>query len=147
MTAAMQDILDAIAYVAFHGQRIALEEPGHVVVTQPDRPDLRNYAGTAHAGAIYTLAETAAGVAADRLAAPWGGFILLASAQLRYTRRAQGTLRAEARLAAGTDTAALGAEFARSGRGALSVGVTVRDPDGEAVLEGSFDYAIRRRKT
>ncbi|NLZ42403.1 MAG: DUF4442 domain-containing protein, partial [Comamonadaceae bacterium] len=114
---------------------------------QGDRADLRNYAGTAHAGAIYTLAETAAGVAADQLAAPWGGFILLASAQVRYTRRAQGTLAAEARLDPAADIGALREEFARSGRGALVVTVTVRDPGGEAVLEGSFDYAIRRRKT
>jgi len=141
-----QTLLDSIAYIAWHGQRIELDEPGRVIVSQSDRTDLHNYAGTAHAGAIYTLAETAAGVAADQLAAPWGGFILLAAAQVRYTRRAEGALAAEARLARGTDAAALAAEFARSGRGALTVAATVRDPNGEPVLEGSFDYAIRRRR-
>ncbi|GMV45370.1 MAG: hypothetical protein AMXMBFR66_07680 [Pseudomonadota bacterium] len=142
-----QAVLDSIAYIAWHRQRIEHQEPGRVVVAQDDRTELHNYAGTAHAGAIYTLAETAAGVAADQLAAPWGGFILLAAAQLRYTRRAQGTLAAEARLAATTDAGALHDEFAASGRGALAVDVTVRDPQGEPVLEGRFDYAIRRRKT
>jgi len=142
-----QTLLDSIAYVAWHGQQVAALAPDRVVIAQPDRPDLHNYAGTTHAGAIYTLAETAAGVAADQLAAPWGGFILLAATQVRYTRRAQGTLTAEARLAAATDAAALRDEFAASGRGALAVDVTVRDPQREPVLEGRFDYAIRRRKT
>lgn len=142
----MQAVLDSIAYIAWHGQKIEREEAGRVVVTQPDRPDLHNYAGTTHAGALYTLAETAAGVAADGLAAPLGGFILLAAAQVRYTRRAEGALAAEARLAATTDAGALRDEFAASGRGALALDVTVRDAQGESVLEGRFDYAIRRRK-
>lgn len=143
---ATQAVLDSIAYIAWHGQKIEREEAGRVVVTQPDRPDLHNYAGTTHAGALYTLAETAAGVAADGLAAPLGGFILLAAAQVRYTRRAEGALAAEARLAAAADAAALREEFARNGRATLMVGVTVRDPAGEAVFDGSFRYAIRRRK-
>lgn len=142
----MQAVLDSIAYIAWHGQKIEREEAGRVVVAQPDRPDLHNYAGTTHAGALYTLAETAAGVAADGLAAPLGGFILLAAAQVRYTRRAEGALAAEARLAAAADAAALREEFARNGRATLMVGVTVRDPAGEAVFDGSFRYAIRRRK-
>lgn len=142
-----QALLDSIAYIGWHRQRIEQQEPGHVVVTQDDRAELHNYAGTAHAGAIYTLAETAAGVAADQLVAPWGGFILLAAAQVRYTRRAQGTLTAEARLAPATDAAALRSAFAAGGRGALAVDVTVRDPQREPVFEGRFDYAIRRRKT
>lgn len=143
---ATQAVLDSIAYIAWHGQKIEREEAGRVVVAQPDRPDLHNYAGTTHAGALYTLAETAAGVAADGLAAPLGGFILLAAAQVRYTRRAEGALAAEARLAATTDAGALRDEFAASGRGALALDVTVRDAQGESVLEGRFDYAIRRRK-
>lgn len=141
-----QGVLDAIAYVAWHGQKIRSEAPGRVVVVQPDRADLHNYAGTTHAGALYTLAETAAGVAADGIAAPLDGFILLASAQVRYTRRAEGALEAEARLDPAIDTAALAAEFASSGRAAATVGVVIRDPAGEPVFEGSFQYAMRRRK-
>ncbi len=146
MSGGTQGVLDAIAYVAWHAHKIELEEPGHVVVAQPDRPDLHNYAGTVHAGALYTLAETAAGVAADGLAAPLDGFILLAAAQVRYTRRAEGSLVADARLDAATNAAALAEEFERSGRGAVTVSVSVRDPAGEPVFEGSFQYAIRRRK-
>ncbi|MCC6250360.1 MAG: DUF4442 domain-containing protein [Rubrivivax sp.] len=141
-----QAVLDSIAYVAWHGQRITVEESGRVVVSQPDRADLHNYAGTTHAGALYTLAETAAGVAADGIAAPLGGYILLAAAQVRYTRRAEGALEAEARLDPAIDTAALAAEFAASGRAAATVGVVIRDPGGEPVFEGSFQYAMRRRK-
>lgn len=140
-----QRLLDSIAYVAWHGQRLRLQEPGRVVVAQADRADLHNYVGTVHAGALYTLAETAAGVAADGIAAPMGGFILLSAAEARYTRRAEGALEAEARLDAAADTAALAREFADSGRGRLAIEVVVRDPGGEVVFEGTFRYAIRRR--
>ncbi len=141
-----QAALDSIAYVAWHGHEVRAEEPDRVLVSQPDRPDLHNYAGTIHAGALYTLAETAAGLAADRIAAPLEGFVLLAAAQVRYTRRAQGALDAEARLDPSTDLAALHSEFGRTGRGTATVGVVVHDPGGLAVFEGSFRYAIRRRK-
>lgn len=140
-----QRLLDSIAYVAWHGQQLRLLESGRAVVLQPDRADLHNYVGTAHAGAIYTLAETAAGVAADSVAAPLGGFILLSAAEARYTRRAEGALEAEARRDAAADTAALAREFADSGRGRLAIEVVVRDPGGEVVFEGTFRYAIRRR--
>jgi len=140
-----QALLDSIAYVAWHGQRLRVQEPGCVVVAQPDRGDLHNYVGTTHAGAIYTLAETAAGVAADGVASPLGGFILLGAAQVRYTRRAEGALEAEARLDAAADPAALARAFAADGRGSLVVVVTVRDAQGSAVFEGTFHYALRRR--
>lgn len=140
-----QSVLDAIAYVAWHGHRIRIEEQGRVVVAQPYRAELRNYAGTTHAGALYTLAETAAGVTADGIAAPLGGFVLLAAAQVRYTRRAEGTFEAEARFDEHTDTAALAAEFAASGRGAVEVHVAIRDAGGQLVFQGGFQYAMRRR--
>lgn len=140
-----QATLDSIAYVAWHGQRIRVQEPGRAVIAQRDRADLHNYAGTTHAGALYTLAETAAGVAADAVAGPLGGFILLAAAQVRYTRRAEGALEAEARTDAACNLEALAAEFAASGRARMSVAVTIRDPADNSVFEGSFHYAMRRK--
>lgn len=142
---ATQSLLDSIAYVAWHAQVLRTEEPGRVVVGQPDRPDLHNYFGTTHAGAIYTLAETAAGVAADGIARPLGGFILLGAAEVRYTRRAEGALEAEAQLDAATDRAALERAFAADGRASLAVAVTIRDPGGATVFDGIFHYAMRRR--
>ena len=145
MSDSTQRLLDSIAYVAWHGQKLQLREPGRALVVQPDRADLHNYVGTTHAGAIYTLAETAAGVAADSVAATMGGFVLLAAAELRHTRRAQGTPEAEARLESTADVEALAREYVDSGRGRLSVGVHVRDAGGEAVFDGTFHYAIRKR--
>lgn len=144
---ATQAQLDAIAYIAWHGHRVLAEGNGRALVSQADRPDLHNYAGTGHAGALYTLAETAAGIAADGVARPMGGFILLAAAQVRYTRRAVGDLQAEALLDPAIDQQALAREFEASGKGRARVAVTIRDPEREPVFEGQFDYAIRRRKT
>lgn len=145
MSAATQDLLNSIAYVAWHGQVLRAEEPGLAVVTQPDRADLANYVETVHAGAIFTLAETAGGVAADSVASAMGGFVLLGGAEMRYTRRAKGAFTAEARLDPASDRTALAADFAASGRGALTVAIAVRDGDGEAVFDGTFHYAMHKR--
>ena len=140
-----QALLDSIAYVAWHGQKLRVEEPARVVVAQPDRPDLRNYFGTVHAGALFTLAETAAGVAADHVAGSMGGFILLGEAKLRYRRRAEGALEAQAQLDPAIDLAALAREFAVGGRARMAVEVAIRDLGGEIVFEGTFHYAMRKR--
>jgi hypothetical protein len=85
-----------IAYVAWHGLVLHAEEPGRVVVTQPDWADLRNFFGTLRAGAIYTLAATATGVEAD-------------------------------------------------GRVVPNVVVTIPDPGGAAVFDGTLHHAMRSR--
>ena len=71
---------------------------------------------------------------------------MLGAAELRYTRRAAGTLEAEARLDPGIDSEALVRDFTAAGRGALAVAVVIRDPGGETVFEGTFHYAMRRRR-
>ncbi len=144
MNAATQDLLDSIAYVAWHGHKVVDEGEGFVAIAQQARKNLLNYVGAAHAGAIYTLAETAAGVAADSVARPLGGFILLRGAEVNYTRRAAGALvaRAEADESARRETAE---RFADNGRADLSVAVVIYDSDERPVFEGAFHYALRAR--
>ena len=59
----IQEVLARIPYVAHHHLEVEAE-PGCVQVRLPPRPELTNHVGIFHAGALYTAAETAAGVAA-----------------------------------------------------------------------------------
>jgi uncharacterized protein (TIGR00369 family) len=141
-----QDTLDAIAYVAWHGICVRDQREGWVQVALPERDDLVNYVGTGHAGALYTLAETAGGVAADSLAQTVNAFILLKQASVKYTRRAMGELLATGEADAHSAAAAK-AKFADTGRADLSIRVVIHDTGNELVFEGTFDYALRPRKS
>ncbi len=138
-------LLARIPYLAPHGLQAARAADGSVSVHQPFRPALANYVGIVHAGAIYTLAETAAGIVANELVAHLGGFILLSGATVRYTRRVEGDADATARVDP-AQAAAARARFETEARAEITIGVVVTTPDGETAFVGSFDYALRRRK-
>jgi acyl-coenzyme A thioesterase PaaI-like protein len=141
----LEALLARIPYLAPHGLQAAWATDGSVTVHQPFRPALANYVGIVHAGAIYTLAETAAGIVANELVTRLGGFILLSGATVRYTRRVEGDASATAR-ADGPAAVAARARFETDARAEITIGVVVTTPDGETAFVGSFDYALRRRK-
>lgn len=136
-------LLAKIPYLdPLHVAVVAEGEEG-VTVSAPFGPEVANYAGSFHAGALFTLAETAAGTAAHRLTADLGGFVLLRGATVRYTKRAVGAISATAK-ALPKDREALRRGFTDSGRADADVAVTITGPEG-LVFEGTFDYAMRRR--
>ncbi|MBN8607193.1 MAG: DUF4442 domain-containing protein [Caulobacterales bacterium] len=144
MTPATQDLLDSIAYIAWHGCKAIEQSAVSVKLALPPRDTMLNYVGATHAGAIFTLAETAAGVVADSLARPLGAFILLRGAEVKYTRRALGELVATA-LADEPARRATAKRFADDGRADLSVAVEICDGEKHPVFEGAFHYALRPR--
>lgn len=138
-------LLDGIPYLAPHCVSAAVADDGAVVVRMPFRPAVTNYVGIVHAGALFTLAETAAGVAANRLVEDLGGFVLLRGAEIRFTRRADSETTATARIAADAAESSR-ADFSRAGRADARVTAIVTAADGAPVFEGTFDYALRPRK-
>lgn len=145
MNTTTQQTLDSIAYVAWHGHELVEETSDHVTVAQPGRTDLLNYVGTMHAGALFTLAETAGGVLADRRARPLDCVILLRSATVNYLRRAAGRLVATA----GVDVDPATVCDRRpdtAGRMDLRVRVRIHDASSQLVFDGDFHYALRPRK-
>jgi acyl-coenzyme A thioesterase PaaI-like protein len=139
-----QKVLNDIKYVAWHDIKVQKEAPGSVTVLLPARKDLVNYVGTGHAGAIYTLAETAAGVTADSVAQTLNAFILLKGAEVSYTRRAEGDL-----LATGVVESTVGDQarelFLKESRADMPVEVDIRDDQDQSVFHGTFNYALRPR--
>jgi acyl-coenzyme A thioesterase PaaI-like protein len=137
-----QETLDAIAYVAWHDITVTDESLGKVSVRLPARDDLLNYVGTGHAGALYTLAETAAGVAANGLAQTLNGFILLKQATVNYTRRAVGALNATGKTDADAWRKAQ-ESFSNDERAELPIEVVIQDGESNPVFSGTFLYALR----
>jgi len=137
-------VLAAIPYSAPLGLRAHVEPGRPVRVEMPFARGVANYIGTAHAGALFTLAEAAAGIAAHCLVEDLGGIVLLREATVRYTRRAESDMTAAAAIAADGEGAARAA-FERDRRGEASVAVAVTDATGSSVFDGTFVYALRSR--
>lgn len=142
----VRDVLDTIPYVVWHEIDVLEEGASGTKMKLGFRPDVLNYVGTMHAGALYTLAETVAGVAADGAAQSVGAFILLRDAQVRYTRRTDTDVVASASVETAT-MEEVRSQFETDSRANMSVEVTIADEESETVFEGTFNYALRPRKT
>ncbi len=142
----LKALLAKIPYVVWHDIQVVEESPDTISLSLRSREEVANYVGILHAGAIYTLAETAAGSLANNIIEGDIAFVLLRDANICYTRRADGDITATA-TADGTAALATQAEFAEHARADIAVTVDVTDGDGETVFTGSFTYALRPRKS
>ena len=138
----LQAILDAIPYVAHHRARVLEAEAGTVRVCVPMTPQVQNYVGTMHAGALFTAAETAAGAAAFAVVPGGKAVGLLRQATVHYTRRAQGDVTATASIENDSATAAR-ERFRENGKADIPIAVVLTDSDENTVFRGTFDYALR----
>jgi uncharacterized protein (TIGR00369 family) len=141
----INELLATIPYLPSHQIEVTAEGEGTVSARMPFRREVTNLVGTVHAGALYTLAETVAGVAANNLVTGAHVAPLLREGHARYTRRAESDLVAEAKISTEVATRARGA-FERERRADVAVDVTITDAEGEAVYVGNFDYALREMK-
>jgi acyl-coenzyme A thioesterase PaaI-like protein len=113
------------------------------VLRLPDRADLHNHVGGPHAGAMFTLGESATGAVvigsfADLLASYTP---LAAGAQIRYRALAMGPVTAEAKLARpGADVRA---DLETDGKARFDVEVVIRDESGTTTGEMTVTWALR----
>jgi acyl-coenzyme A thioesterase PaaI-like protein len=109
----------------------------------PDRTDLHNHVGGPHAGAMFTLGESATGaVVIGSFADLLDRFTpLAAGAQIRYRALAMGPVTAEATLARSTDE--IRAELAEAGKVRFDVNVVIRDEAGTTTGEMTVSWALR----
>jgi uncharacterized protein (TIGR00369 family) len=114
------------------------------VLRMRDEPAFHNHVGGPHAGAMFTLAESASG------AVVIGSFEdllptvtpLAASATITYVRLAKGAVTAEAVLGRPADE--VRAELARTGETVqFPVQVTLRTEDGRTNAEMTISWALR----
>ncbi|MEN3539753.1 DUF4442 domain-containing protein [Microbispora sp. ZYX-F-249] len=116
---------------------------GTAVARLADRADLHNHVGGPHAGALFTLAETASGAAmlsalGDQLsrAVP-----LATEASIRYLKLAKGEVTAAATLRA--EREAVVARLDAGERPEFEVGVEIRDAGDVVVSEMTVSWTLR----
>jgi acyl-coenzyme A thioesterase PaaI-like protein len=110
----------------------------------PDALELTNHIGSVHAGALFTVAETASGgamVAAfgDLLAA--GARPLVRRSEIRYLRVARGAIVAQASPAEPVE--AVRARYAQAGKADFQLAVALADADGQTVAEMDVTWTLK----
>lgn len=141
-----QQMMDTLPFVRLLGISIDDIGAGTSRVSMPEDPKLNNHLGTQHAGALFTLAETASG------AAMAGGFAELIlglrpvakSSRIEYQKVARGATRAEGRVPG--DLAALKAQLAQDGKVAFPVAVDIFDSEGTLAVQVTVDWYLSQKR-
>ena len=141
-----QQMMDTLPFVRLLGISIDDIGAGTSKVSLPDDPKLHNHLGTQHAGALFTLAETASG------AAMAGGFAELIlglrpvakESRIAYQKLARGATRAEGRVPG--DLAALKAQLAQDGKVAFPVAVDIFDAEGTLAAQVTVDWYLSQKR-
>ena len=127
-------------------ERVALT-PDRAVLRMPDRNDLHNHVGGPHAGALFSLAESATGVLVIGSFAEYlDRFVpLAAEASIRYRALAMGDVTAEATMS--RPKADIVADLEAEGKVRFDVTAVVRTTDGRPTTEVTVSWALRARQT
>ena len=141
-----QQMMDTLPFVRLLGISIDDVGAGTSKVSMPEDPKLNNHLGTQHAGALFTLAETASG------AAMAGGFAELIlglrpvakESRIAYQKLARGATRAEGRVPG--DLAALKAQLAQDGKVAFPVEVDIFDSEGTLAAQVTVDWYLSQKR-
>ncbi|MES2015243.1 MAG: PaaI family thioesterase [Pseudomonadota bacterium] len=141
-----QQMMDTLPFVQLLGIKIDTIGPGTSTVSMPFDAKLTNHLGTPHAGALFTLAETASG------AAMAGGFADLImglrpvakESRIQYQKVAKGATRAEGRVPG--DIAALKATLKADGKVAFPVEVDIFDEAGTLAAQVQVDWYLSEKR-
>lgn len=141
-----QQMMDTLPFVRLLGIRIDSIGAGTSEVSLPDDPKLHNHLGTQHAGALFTLAETASG------AAMAGGFAdmivdlrpVAKESRIQYQKVAKGATHASGRVPGDLD--ALKAQLKAEGKIAFPVEVDVFDAQGTLAAQVQVDWYLSPRR-
>lgn len=141
-----QGMTQAVPFAGHLGLEITHVAEGEAVVLLPERTELTNHVGSQHAGALFTVAETASGAAfvgafAERL----GEVTPLArSAEISYEKIAKGPIEASAKLGV-APTDALATLDADS-KVVFPCEVELTDASGERVASATVQWHVRLNK-
>jgi uncharacterized protein (TIGR00369 family) len=136
----------AVPFVGHLGLKIMSVREGEAVVLLPERAELTNHVGSQHAGALFTVAETASGAAfvgafAERL----GEVTPLArNAEIAYEKIAKGPIEATARLGIPKDEALVTLDA--EGKVVFPCEIELTDSSGNRVATATVHWHIRLNK-
>ncbi len=128
------------------GLEITQVGEGEALVVLPEGHELTNHVGSQHAGALFTVAETASGAAfVGAFAERMGDVTPLArSAEISYEKIAKGPIEASAKL--GVDPAAALATLDAEGKVVFPCEVELNDGDGQRVATAVVQWHVRLNK-
>jgi len=135
----------SVPFVATVGYRVVAIDGAAVTVHLPNRDDLHNHIGTAHAAAAYGAAETATGaVLLNAVGEHLGRLIpVLKDAHIKYTAPAVGLVSAVARPR--QEPSDVIAACLEEGRSLLDVDCTLYSEDGSVNAESAFTWYLRKQ--
>jgi uncharacterized protein (TIGR00369 family) len=133
----------AVPFAGFLGLEITEVSAGEATVVLPRKPEHNNHVGSQHAGALFTVAETASGAAfVGAFAIRMGDVVPLAkSAEIDYEKVAHGPITATAKL--GMDAAAALATLDAEGKVEFPCEVELHDKDGNRVATATVHWHVR----
>lgn len=143
----IQAVLDSIPFVAKVGVRCEAFSPGKVALSLPDAKSNQSHAATVHAGALFTLAETA-GSAACATHPDLQTYQLMAKGfNVRYHTVAVGGVVARCHVTPELARTILWG-VTTTGKAEAEVPVEIKDSRGEIVAEFVAHYQfVRPRKS
>ena len=134
----------AVPFAGFLGIEYDEVKPGHAVLRLRDDPAKHNHIGTLHAGALFSLAESASGLCvtaaiAERLS---GVTPLAARAEITYRKVARGDVTATARIESPVEE--ILATLDEAGKVKFPVNVDLADESGGVCATVTVDWHLRK---
>jgi uncharacterized protein (TIGR00369 family) len=141
-----QGMSQAVPFAGHLGLEITSVGDGEALVVLPEGHELTNHVGSQHAGALFTVAETASGAAFVGAFAERMGEVtpLARSAEISFEKIAKGPIEASAKL--GVDPAAALATLDAEGKVVFPCEVELNDADGQRVATAIVQWHVRLNK-
>jgi uncharacterized protein (TIGR00369 family) len=141
-----QGMTQAVPFAGHLGLEITSVAEGEAVVRLPERAELTNHVGSQHAGALFTVAETASGAAFVGAFAERMGEVtpLARSAEVSYKKIAKGPIEASATLAMPAEEAL--ATLDAEGKVEFPCEVELTDASGLLVATATVHWHVRLNK-
>jgi uncharacterized protein (TIGR00369 family) len=136
----------AVPFAGFLGVEVISLAEGEATALLPERDELKNHVGSQHAGALFSVAETASGAAFVGAFAERMGEVtpLARSADISYEKIAKGPITATATLGMPKDEAL--ATLDREGKVEFPCEVVLTDESGLQVASATVRWHVRLNK-
>lgn len=131
-----------IPFTSKLGMQVEEARQGYVRMVLPFDATNANHVGSLHAGAIFTLLETAAGLALVSALGELAMRVLVTGAKISYSRKIIGKAIVVAEIPPEL-VERVTMEIAAQGKAFFSYTVRVVDEAGEAAAECTFDYRMK----
>ena len=138
-----QGMTQAVPFAGYLGLEITSVAEGEATVVLPERAELTNHVGSQHAGALFTVAETASGAAFVGAFAERMGEVtpLARSAEISYEKIAKGPIEATATLGVAEEEAL--ATLDAEGKVVFPCEIELNDADGKRVATATVHWHVR----